>query len=111
MRKPCFDQFLWVQGAMKVPAGGYLAWELHSCSIDRLEVSCDVNTTGDFLNQDGCQSLGSQLLVNTQKVHFNHELLPMRREREREIKSEKKVIRFMRRKEEKRNQEKEFNLS
>jgi len=67
------DELLGVQ--VSVPVGGAAngSGKSLSSSVDSLPDVLEVDSAGDFLNQDGSDSEGSQLLVGTEEVDLSHE--------------------------------------
>lgn len=56
---------------MIIPTGGNRSRQHNPRSIHRLEDSAVVDSPRDFLDEDRCQSFGTQLLVHTQEINFH----------------------------------------
>lgn len=67
-RKAKVDELFGVELTMEVLAAGDGCREMHTGGVDGLEDAVQVTATSDFLDKDGRQTLGAQLLVNTEEV-------------------------------------------
>ena len=54
------------------PAGAYRLRQHHPCRVNCLENALNIDTSGDLPDQDWGQTLGSQLLVDTEEVDLHH---------------------------------------
>mmetsp|Transcript_28554 Transcript_28554/g.52765 ORF Transcript_28554/g.52765 Transcript_28554/m.52765 type:complete len:262 (-) Transcript_28554:390-1175(-) len=73
-REPNLHQLLRIQRPMVIPATRHVSRQHHPGRVHRLEHSRVIDPPCDFLNEDGRQSFGTELLVHAQKVHLDHVL-------------------------------------
>lgn len=53
---------------MEVPTCAYRRWQDYAAGVDGLEDAEQVAATCDFLDENGCEALGAELLVYAEEV-------------------------------------------
>lgn len=67
-----FDEFLWIKWAMEILSHWNGLRNANTCRVNGLPHILDVDSTGNFFNQNRSKSLWSKFLVDTQEVDFSH---------------------------------------
>ncbi len=72
VRESGFNKFLRVEGTVPVSAGGNWLRQNHARCVDCLENPMEIDTTGDFPNEDRSNPLGTELLMDAEEIDFHN---------------------------------------